>query len=97
MGYMADARPLPSYQAVNYVTKYLTKKLQDIQIKGVRHVQTTRGIGSLEMVSEYRWQVSDFVTARDFAAGESVVDLQTGISIEGDYFEAFDVYPPEMN
>src|SRR3972149_8885656 len=31
MGYMADARPLPSYPAVNYVTKYLTKDSQDVK------------------------------------------------------------------
>lgn len=97
MGYMADARPLPSYQAVNYVTKYLTKELQDINIKGLRHVQTTRGIGAPEQESEYRWNVTDFITARDFTAGETVLDLQTGVEIDSEYWEQFDVYPPEMS
>jgi len=97
MGYMADARPLPSYQAVNYVTKYLTKELQDIQIKGLRHVQTTRKIGSPDMASQYIWQVADFVTARDFMPGERIFDLQEGSEVNSDYFEQFDAYPPELN
>lgn len=97
MGYMAHIAVLPSYQAVNYVTKYLTKELQDIQIKGLRHVQTTRRVGAPLVVSDYSWQVSDFVTARDFHAGETIKDLQTGMAVQADYFERFDVYPPEMN
>jgi len=97
MGYMADSRPLASYQAVNYVTKYLTKELQDIQIKGLRHVQTTRKIGSPDMASQYIWQVADFVTARDFMPGERIFDLQEGSDVNSDYFEQFDAYPPEMN
>lgn len=97
MGYMADARPLPSYQAVNYVTKYLTKELQEINIKGLRHVQTTRRVGSPELESEYRWNVTDFVTARDFRAGETILDLQTNAKIDSEYWSVFDAYPPEMN
>jgi len=97
MGYMAHVTVLPSYQAVNYVTKYLTKELQDIQIKGLRHVQTTRRVGSPDMASKYSWQISDYVTARDFTRGEVVNDLQTGTTIDHEYWADFDVYPPEMN
>lgn len=97
MGYMADAKILDPHLGTNYVTKYLTKEQQDIGIKGLRHVQTTRGIGSPVVQGEYSWQISDHVTARDFDPGESVVDLQTGEVIEAEYWENFDCYPPEMN
>lgn len=97
LGYMADARPLPSYQAVNYVTKYLTKELQDITIKGLRHVATTRRVGKPDLVSDYHWQISDYVTARDFTRGEEIKDLQSGMAIPSDYWQEFDAYPPEMN
>lgn len=97
LGYMAHVLPLPSYQAVNYVTKYLTKELQDVQIKGLRHVQTTRRIGAPDCDSQYRWQISDFVTSRDFLPGEKLIDLQRGTIVENGYFEALDIYPPEMN
>lgn len=95
MGYMAHVLPLPSDKAVNYVTKYLTKDLQGIDIKGLRHVQTTRGIGSPKSESEYQWTVSDYVTARDFEAGETVIDLQTGAALDAEYWTDFDRYPIE--
>lgn len=96
MGYMADAKILDPHTGTNYVTKYLTKDQQNIGIKGLRHVQTTRGIGSPQVKAEYKWTTGDFVTARDFKAGENVVDLQTGEIVQADYWDTFDYYPPEM-
>lgn len=97
MGYMADGKPLSGPLAVNYVTKYLTKDLQGINIKGMRHVQTTRGIGSPAVESDYQWTVADYATAKDFQPGEAVQDLQTGQTVEADYWNEFNYYPPEMN
>ena len=97
MGYMADAAYIPVHAAANYVTKYLTKDLQGIDIKGLRHVQTTRGIGSPAHKSDLSWQVADFVTARDFLPGEHILDLQTGEQVPQSYWEEFDCYPPELN
>lgn len=96
IGYQADVQRLKDSYAVHYATKYLTKAAQEITIKGIRHVQTTRGIGSPQGESDRIWQVGDYVTARDFRAGESITDLQTGEIIPPEYWSEFDVYPPEM-
>jgi len=98
MGYIADCRALtgdPSF-AVHYVCKYLTKDLQSIECKGLRHVQTSRGIGSPSVASEYNWQVGAFVTVRDFVEGEELKDLQTGEVLLPEYWNDSDVYPYEM-
>ena len=95
IGYMADVQVLNGNYAVHYATKYLTKASQDIKIKGLRHVQTTRNIGSPQGESDRIWQVGDYVTARDFKARETLLDLQTGEAIPPDYWAEFDVYPPE--
>jgi len=89
---MADAG-----QSIRYVTKYLTKSFQDLHEKGLRHVQTSRGIGSPKPESEYKWHVCSYVTAKDFQPGSSVIDLQTGEEIPPDYWTDFDAYPVEMN
>jgi len=60
-------------------------------------VQTSRGVGAPKVEGQYSWQVCSYVTARDFSPGQTVIDLQTGVAIELDYFNTFDVYPPEMN
>jgi hypothetical protein len=98
MGYIADCRPLTGDTsfAVNYVTKYLTKEQQDINEKGLRHVQTSRGIGSPKVEAKYDWQVGGFVTNRDFFPGERLTDLQTGEALLPDYWFDEDVYPDEM-
>lgn len=95
IGYMAECAQLRSSYAVTYATKYLTKASQDITIKGVRHVQTTRGIGSPQGESDRIWQVGDYVTVKDFASGERLIDLQTGEVLDADYWNEFDEYPPE--
>jgi len=94
---MADVSPLHNDYAVYYATKYLTKADQDITIKGLRHVQTTRNIGSPEAHSDRIWQVGSYVTAKDFTARERLLDLQTGEVLEADYWNEFDVYPVENN
>lgn len=98
MGYQVDCKRIEdARRSVGYVTKYLTKALQEIHVKGLRHVQTSRKIGSPKNEGNYAWQVRSFVTARDFAPGTDVIDLQTGELIPDDYFERFDYYPPEMS
>lgn len=95
IGYQADVQRLTNNYAVNYATKYLTKSAQEIDIKGIRHVQTTRGIGSPKGESDRIWQVGDYVTVKDFKAGERLLDVQTGEVLDADYWAEFDVYPPE--
>jgi len=98
MGYMVDVQKITEEpgKAVNYVVKYLTKSQQDLNEKGLRHVQTTRAIGSPKSESDYKWTVVSFVTPRDFQNGQSLIDLQTGAAVDADYWNEFEIYPPEM-
>lgn len=98
MGYVADCRALTGDAsfAVHYVCKYLTKDLQSINEKGLRHVQTSRRVGSPQVESELQWKVGSFVTSRDFYDGESLEDLQTGETLLPGYWNDDDVYPYEM-
>jgi len=98
LGYMVDVSGAISHtgKVVSYVVKYLTKSQQDLTEKGLRHVQTSRGVGSPKQESDYAWNVVSFVTARDFTAGQEVFDLQAGTPINSDYWNEQDVYPPEM-
>lgn len=97
IGYIADIRPITGDVsfAIHYVAKYLTKSQQELNAKGLRHVQTSRKIGSPKNASDHKWKVGSFVTARDFNAGQQVVDLQTGEIIPPDYWCEVDKYPPE--
>lgn len=97
IGYQVALEKCRDGYAVFYVSKYLTKSSQSIDIKGLRRVQTSRGIGSVEAGGDLSWMVADFATARDFEAGEIVVDLQTGQQIDVDFWSQFDRYPAEMN
>lgn len=97
MGYIADCRLIEGdgSHAVWYVTKYLTKSQQEFDIKGLRHVQTSRGIGSPKPEKKYEWKVVSFVTVADFVNGQTLIDLQTGEAVDPDYWSEQDVYPPE--
>jgi len=97
IGYQTDVQQLEKSYSVHYATKYLTKSAQEIDIKGLRHVQTSRGIGSPNTNAENSWQVGSFITARDFKPGQTVTDIQTGEIIEPEYWSTFDIYPPESN
>jgi len=96
MGYIADVQPLQTKWAVFYVTKYLTKAAQQIDIKGLRHVQTTQAIGSPSYDSLLHWHVGDYVTARDFLPGDAIMDMQTRELLDADYWNDNDVYPPVL-
>lgn len=98
LGYMVDISQAISHtgKVVSYVVKYLTKSQQDLSEKGLRHVQTSRKIGSPKSDTEYSWKVVSFVTARDFTSAQVVTDLQSGQAIPDDYWNEQDVYPPEM-
>jgi hypothetical protein len=95
MGYMAHVKNIPGPKAINYVTKYLTKELQDIDIKGLRRVQTSSGIGAPGQEKQEGWKVTDFITARDFRPGAKVLDLNTGEIIGNDHWEVHSLYPWE--
>lgn len=78
LGYIADIQEIQTLYAVNYVVKYLTKAGQRFKIKGLRHVQTSRGIGGLRQPTEYTWKVGFHVDTFDFPDGTSVLVQETG-------------------
>lgn len=98
MGYMADVQMIVGepIRCVWYVTKYLTKAVQDIHEKGLRHVQVTKGIGSPEHDKQSGWEVCSYITTYTFEAGTSVLDLNTGDVIDNNYWEFHGFYPNDQ-
>jgi len=97
MGYIADVRLLAGEitRAIWYVTKYLTKEQSDLHVKGLRHVQTTRGIGSPKSMGELEWETANYIVAKMFAAGTHITDLNTGEIIDNNHWEKHSFYPHE--
>lgn len=93
MGYIADVRKIPSGVAILYVTKYLTKSQQNINIKGLRHVQTTRDIGGIRTQSDGTWYSGYRITVRDITAKERLYDLQKRNFVDSTPRAIGDVYP----
>lgn len=96
MGYIADCKALSGVSnATRYVTDYMTKDMQDFDIKGLRHVQTSRGIGSPKPPkSEKSLYVGYRLTKSSLIAGMAVVDVDTGEKVPDEYWKDGDVYPP---
>lgn len=98
MGYQASVEKVDSPRnAVGYVVKYLTKAQSLINVKGLRHVQTTRRIGSPSVEAEDNWQVGYALRSVDLDAQATVVDIQTGEVIPPEYWKEFMTYPPELS
>lgn len=95
MGYMADIQEIVGdpIKAIGYVAKYLTKSAQDLGIKGLRHVQTTRKIGSPKTESNPEWKTAPYITPYTFEAGCKVIDLNTGEIIDNQYWEVHGFWP----
>ena len=95
IGYQVEVEPVQSDRAAWYVTKYLTKDLQGINIKGLRHVQTSHRVGSPSPESVDNWEVGNLLTAMDVAPSERVLDLQSGETLPPGAMSALGIYPPE--
>lgn len=98
MGYIADAKMLKGSpeQAAYYVTKYLTKDMQAIDVPYLRHVQVTKGIGSPQFDASYKWTPVSYITARTFdEPNTQVVDIDTGEVIDNRFWEKHTFYPNE--
>lgn len=79
--------------AVYYVAGYLTKSMQDIPIKGLRHVQTTRKVGGPKVKETTGWQTGPYLPRYEFAKGTSVIDLNTGEVISDEYWVGHSFWP----
>lgn len=96
MGYIADVKSVGgSERAIRYVTKYMTKEAQGIDIRGLRHVQTSRGIGSMsQRKASGKVHVGYRLMDVHLVAGMSVTDIDTGERLPDDYWTEANVYPP---
>lgn len=98
MGFIADIQLIAgeASRAVWYVTKYLTKAQADLHVKGLRHVQVTKGIGSPSKAdTDLIWQTVAYVTADMVGEKTKMTDLQTGGVIDQNHWEFHSFYPHE--
>lgn len=91
-GYIAEIKIIPTFQAVRYITKYMTKAAQDFNVKHLRRIQTTRGIGSPKNSSGEKWRVDNRIWGANINY-QAFVDLDTGERIPADYWKDFEAYP----
>lgn len=95
MGYMVDCQRIDDIRrVVNYICKYLTKAQQDITEKNLRHVQTSRRIGSPVERKNTVWNVGAHVWGGDLGMRE-LYDANLKITIKPSYWHENIVYPPE--
>lgn len=97
IGMICDVRLIEGEveRAVLYVCKYLTKSQQELGIKGLRHVQTSRDIGSPKEEKSLGWQVAAFIVPQMFPTNAAILDLNTGEIIDNNYWEKHGFYPYE--
>lgn len=95
MGMICDVRLIEGDvdHAVLYVCKYLTKSQQELDIKGLRHVQTTRDIGSPKNEADREWHTAAYIIPTMFAPNTAINDLNTGKIIDNNYWEHTGFYP----
>lgn len=95
IGMIADVRLIEGdvTRAIWYVTKYLTKEQQDLDVKGLRHVQTTRDIGSPKADKGLEWHTAAYIVPHMFAPNAQIEDLNTGKVIDNSYWEVHNFYP----
>lgn len=95
IGYIADVRLLEGEisRAIWYVTKYLTKEQSDLHVKGLRHVQTTRGIGSPNQERGLVWNTASYIVANMFPPNTAITDINTGKVIDNNHWEHTNFYP----
>lgn len=98
MGQQIDVQMVPVLIAVRYVTKYLTKALQSLKIRGLRHVQVTRGIGSPKTPENgLEWQTQAYIVPSTVGPKTVIADINTGKILDGDNFwEHTSFYPDDI-
>lgn len=85
---------------MRYVTKiagYLTKDAQSIDIKGLRHVQTSRRIGALQTRKSSKVETGVGLPYSRIPQGYGLVDRDTGEVVTGDYWIEQGFYPPNRD
>src|SRR5688500_8679729 len=95
IGMICDVRLIEGepLKAVLYVCKYLTKSQQELDVKGLRHVQTTRDIGSPSPEGLLEWHTAAYIVPKMFPPNTAIRDLNTGETIDNSYWEVHNFYP----
>lgn len=99
MGEIADIQRFigPVALAAYYVSKYLTKAQQQLNVAYLRHVQVTEGIGKPEFDKHYEWTPASYITARTFEEPNTrVTDIDNGRVIDNNYWEVTGYYPDDL-
>ena len=94
MGYIADCRKVNGSRAIFYVTKYLAKEQQQLNVRNLRHVQTTRRIGGIQAEKQAGWIVGYRLNKVQIYGDEKVWDAQRGAIVPDAYWRVGEVYPP---
>jgi len=91
-GYIADIKQIPTYAAVKYVTKYMTKSAQDFEQANLRRIQTSRAIGTPKPERIEIWAVSGAIWGIDIN-WQPFVDADNKKRIPASYWKDHVTYP----
>jgi len=91
-GYIADIKRIPTYAAVKYVTKYMTKAAQEFEERGLRRIQTSRAIGTPKPQGIEIWAVSGAIWGIDIN-WQPFIDADTKKRIPAEYWIDHIAYP----
>lgn len=94
MGYIADCRQVDTVRAIRYVTKYLVKDMQQLTVRNLRHVQTTRRIGGIQGEKQAGWIVGYRLNKVQIYGNERVWDAQRQAYVPDAYWRVGEIYPP---
>lgn len=97
MGYIADVRNIPVGRAVHYVTKYLTKDQQKIDVKNLRHVQVSQGVGSPPKKDTGYWHTGRRIFKKDLYGDEKLYDADKRVIVSNGYWRDNEFYPPNVD
>lgn len=101
MGYIAHIEKVSTgddglSNVARYVTKishYLTKDAQDIDVKGLRHVQTSRQIGSIKPRKASNVETGHAIPYSRIPRAYRLIDRDTGEIVTEDYWLEYGFYP----
>lgn len=96
MGYIADIEVIQASKSVRYVTEYMTKDAQDFDIRGLRHVATSRDIKSPRQRGKNagKLQIGTAIPYSAIPRDFSLLDRDTGEVVSGQYWVENGFYPP---
>lgn len=100
MGYYTHAENMRTIRgATKYITKYMTKSVDDLP-RGIRRIQTSTHFPELVREAELDWQMKVGVWERDLwhvtERGGEIIDLGEKRALNWDDFTGNVIYPPNI-